>query len=113
MTEPPDPTYHGDLWASSYDDEHTLDFSEAVSVLVELSGGGPVLELGLGTGRVALPLAAGIDIAGIDASEAMVARLRAKPGGAAIHVQIGTWRRRTWAVPSRTFPCISADLRGE
>src|SRR5262249_9657665 len=52
--------------------------------------GGAVVELGIGTGRIALPLAArGIRVHGIDLSEAMVARLRAKPGGEAIGVTIG------------------------
>jgi SAM-dependent methyltransferase len=90
MTDPEDPAYYGNLWAPTYDDEHALDPSEAVSVLAELGDGGRVLELGIGTGRVALPLAAaGIDVSGIDASKAMVAQLRAKPGGEAIAVQIG------------------------
>jgi SAM-dependent methyltransferase len=63
-----------------------------VDVLVELAGGGPALELGIGTGRVALPLAArGVPISGIELSTAMVARLRSKPGGAedTIPVTIG------------------------
>jgi SAM-dependent methyltransferase len=48
------------------------------------------LELGIGTGRVALPLAArGVEVHGIDASESMVAKLRAKPGGADLPVTIG------------------------
>ncbi|MGZ5297663.1 MAG: class I SAM-dependent DNA methyltransferase, partial [Actinomycetota bacterium] len=53
----------------------------------------PALELGIGTGRVAIPLAAaGVEVHGIDASEAMVGRLRAKPGGEAIPVTIGDFR---------------------
>jgi len=64
--------------------EATVDF------LAGLAGGGRVLELGIGTGRIALPLAArGVSVCGIDLSEAMVARLRAKPGGDAIKVTIG------------------------
>jgi hypothetical protein len=48
------------------------------------------VELGIGTGRIALPLAArGVDVRGVDASPQMVARLRAKPGGATIPVMIG------------------------
>ncbi len=62
----------------------------AVEFLAELAGGGMALELGIGTGRIALPLAArGVAVYGIDLSEAMVARLRAKPGGAEIAVTIG------------------------
>ena len=56
-----------------------------VAALRELAGAGPVLELGVGTGRLALPLAAaGVEVHGLDASEAMLARLRAKPGGDAV-----------------------------
>ena len=62
----------------------------AVDFLFELAGDGGALELGIGTGRIALPLAArGVHVHGIDLSEAMVARLRAKPGGAEIPVAIG------------------------
>lgn len=91
MVDPEDSAYYGDRWAANYDGEHALmDPTRAVTLLAELAGGGPTLELGIGTGRVAIPLAAaGVDVAGIDASEAMVAQLRAKPGGAAIPVRIG------------------------
>jgi SAM-dependent methyltransferase len=59
----------------------------AVAFLAELAGGGAALELGIGTGRIALPLAErGVRVQGIDASEAMVARLREKPGGEALPV---------------------------
>src|SRR5215510_4893402 len=62
----------------------------AVDFLAALAGDGTALELGIGTGRIALPLAArGVPVHGIDLSEAMVARLRAKPGGDAIGVTIG------------------------
>src|SRR6266576_261723 len=62
----------------------------AVDFLAELAGGGRALELGIGTGRVGLPLAArGVPVHGIDLSKAMVARLREKPGGDAIGVTIG------------------------
>jgi SAM-dependent methyltransferase len=62
----------------------------AVDLLAALAGGGAALELGLGTGRIALPFAArGVPVHGIDLSETMVARLRAKPGGDAIPVTIG------------------------
>ena len=59
-----------------------------------LAGDGRVLELAIGTGRVALPLAArGITVEGIDASAAMAERLRAKPGGESIPVTIGDMAR--------------------
>ncbi len=61
-----------------------------VEFFAELAGSGAALELGIGTGRIALPLAArGVVVHGIDLSDAMVARLRAKPGGADIPVTIG------------------------
>jgi SAM-dependent methyltransferase len=62
----------------------------AVDLLAELAGAGSALEFGIGTGRIALPLAErGVPVRGIDASEAMVSRLRGKPGGDAIDVTIG------------------------
>jgi hypothetical protein len=62
----------------------------AVDFLAALAGDGAALELGIGTGRIALPLAArGVPVHGIDLSAAMVAQLRAKPGGADIGVTVG------------------------
>src|SRR5437764_14433910 len=62
----------------------------AVDFLAALAGDGAALELGIGTGRIALPLAQrGVRVHGIDLSEAMVAQLRAKPGGEEIGVTIG------------------------
>src|SRR5688572_12715664 len=62
----------------------------AVEVLAELAGEGRARERGLGTGRVALPLARrGVPVHGVDMSRAMLARLRAKPGGDAIGVTVG------------------------
>lgn len=61
-----------------------------VGFLEDLVRGGSALELGIGTGRIALPLAArGVSVHGIELSTAMVARLRAKPGGEAVSVSIG------------------------
>jgi SAM-dependent methyltransferase len=66
------------------------DEEETVAFLHRLADGGPALELAIGTGRIALPLAArGVPVEGVDFSEAMVARLRAKPGGELIPVTIG------------------------
>jgi len=84
----------GELYADLYDarlgpamDAETRD---SVEVLAELAGGGKVLELAIGTGRVALPLAErGLEVRGIEASDKMVAKLREKPGGDAIPVAIG------------------------
>ncbi len=62
----------------------------AVEVLADLADGGPVLELAVGTGRIAAPLAArGVRVAGIELSRAMAARIVDKPGGAAVEVAIG------------------------
>src|SRR5918998_1137161 len=62
----------------------------AVDLLAELAGGGAALELGIGTGRLALPLSErGVPVHGIDLSPDMVARLRAEPGGQRIPVTIG------------------------
>lgn len=67
------------------------DAAAAVAFLQDIAGqGGAALELGIGTGRVAVPLAAaGVRVIGIDTSAAMVARLRDKPGGADLQVVIG------------------------
>ena len=77
--------------AEVYDDvSQRGDEMETVSFLEQLARGGPALELAIGTGRIALPLAArGIRVGGIDFSAAMVAKLRAKPGGAQIAVTMG------------------------
>jgi SAM-dependent methyltransferase len=86
--------YFGEEVAARYD-EDTAGFEPAVldptvDFLVELANGGAALELGIGTGRVAVPLARrGVAVHGIDLSEAMVARLRAKPGAEQIGVTIG------------------------
>ncbi len=86
---------YGDRIAAVYDDHvarlgrasqsaPTADFLEA------LAPGGRMLELGIGTGRVAIPLVErGVEVHGVDASAAMVTQLRAKPGGADIPVAIG------------------------
>jgi SAM-dependent methyltransferase len=76
--------------AESYDKHPRGDEEEAVALLEELARGGPALELAIGTGRIALPLAArGIRVDGIDLSTAMVAKLRTKPGGEELSVTIG------------------------
>ncbi len=86
-----DPALYGDRWADVYDEHYGgPDPAPAVDFLAELADGGRVLELAIGTGRIALPLAArGITVEGVDASVAMVERMRAKPGGEAIAVTIG------------------------
>jgi SAM-dependent methyltransferase len=86
------PETYGDRIASVYDSlyEAELETDAAVDALARLAGPGPVLELAIGTGRLAVPLAQrGVDVRGIDASDEMVARMRAKPGGADIPVAMG------------------------
>jgi SAM-dependent methyltransferase len=93
--------YFGERVAERYDDSTGEMFQPAaidpaVDFLVELAGDGAALELGIGTGRIALPLARrGVRVHGIDLSEAMVARLRAKPGGEQIGVTIGDFATTT------------------
>jgi SAM-dependent methyltransferase len=87
--------YFGEEVAASYDaaaadmfDQSVVD--PAVGLLADLAAGGRALEFGIGTGRIALPLARhGVEVHGIDMSRAMVDRLRAKPGGSVIGVMIG------------------------
>ena len=87
--------YFGEEIAARYDaasgdmfDSAAVD--PAVALLAELAGDGAALELGIGTGRIALPLSQrGVSVHGIDLSEAMVARMRAKPGGEEIPAVIG------------------------
>jgi SAM-dependent methyltransferase len=89
------PETYGERWADVYDEwvvRHaaTSDAERVADRLAELAGGGAALELAIGTGRIALALQArGVRVRGIDASEAMVAKLRAKPGGEHIDVTVG------------------------
>jgi SAM-dependent methyltransferase len=90
-----DDGYFDERVAQTYDDITNPTFQPvavepAVALIAGLAGGGRALELGIGTGRIALPLAArGVDVHGIDMSRAMLARLQAKPGGDAIGVTVG------------------------
>jgi SAM-dependent methyltransferase len=82
--------------AARYDSDPDVtlraDTGATVAFLERLAGGGPALELAIGTGRVALPLAArGIRVDGVDFSPGMVARLRAKPGGDRLSVTMGNF----------------------
>ena len=86
--------YFGERVAATYDGTSGVfgpgTVEATAGVLAELARGGRALELAIGTGRIALPLARrGVEVHGIDLSRAMVARLRAKPGGEAIPVAIG------------------------
>ncbi len=90
-----DDGYFDERIAATYDETNAHLFDPAiveptVDFLAGLAGGGRVLELGIGTGRIALPLAArGVEVGGIELSRAMTARLLAKPGGEGIGVTIG------------------------
>jgi SAM-dependent methyltransferase len=93
--------HFGERVAERYDESSAEMFQPAavdpvVDFLAGLAGRGRALELGIGTGRIALPLAQrGIPVHGIDLSEAMVARLRAKPGAEEIGVTIGDFSTAT------------------
>jgi SAM-dependent methyltransferase len=93
--------YFGERVAERYDKTSADMFDPAkidpvVDFLAGLASDGSALELGIGTGRIALPLAQrGIRVHGIDLSEAMVARLRAKPGSDQIVVTIGDFATTT------------------
>jgi SAM-dependent methyltransferase len=93
--------YFGEDVARGYDESTAGMFQPAVvepavDLLADLAGRGAALELGIGTGRMALPLARrGVRVHGIDLSEAMVARLRAKPGAERIGVTVGDFATTT------------------
>src|SRR5918992_3705576 len=93
--------YFGERVAERYDASSADMFDPAVvepvvDFLVELAGDGAALELGIGTGRIALPLSRrGVRVHGIELSEAMVARLRAKPGAERIGVTTGDFATAT------------------
>jgi SAM-dependent methyltransferase len=96
-----DDGYFDERAAARYDESAAEMFDSAVvdpavDLLVELAGSGRALELGIGTGRIALPLAQrGVPVHGIELSKAMVARLRTKPGGEDIGVTIGDFATTT------------------
>ncbi|SCL22128.1 class I SAM-dependent DNA methyltransferase [Micromonospora inyonensis] len=86
-----DASEYGRRVADVYDEAYAhLTADDAVDRLVGLAEGGPVCEFGIGTGRLALPLVQrGLSVAGVEGSPAMVAGLRAKPGGDRITVTVG------------------------
>ena len=98
---PGDDGYFDERVAARYDESSAEMFDPAVvdpviDLLVELAGDGRALELGIGTGRIALPLAAqGVPVHGIELSQAMAARLRAKPGSEDVGVTIGDFSTTT------------------
>ena len=91
MTEYKDETY-GERVAGVYDDWFPTADPDAIAFLTKLANGGKVLELGIGTGRFAVPLAKNnLAVHGIDASESMIARLRGKQGVDKIPVTMGNF----------------------
>ncbi|MEX0991039.1 MAG: class I SAM-dependent methyltransferase [Actinomycetota bacterium] len=109
MLEGTDGTYEAGL-AAAYDDmfldAFRLDTAGAVAFLRSLAEDRPLLELGVGTGRVAIPLADwGNDVVGIDTSEPMLEILRSKPGSGKVHAGIGDMADFDLG---RTFPVIYA-----
>ncbi len=93
--------HFGESVAARFDERYAHQADPAVvgpivDLVVELADGGAALELGIGTGRVALPLAArGVPVHGIELSEAMLARMRAKPGAERIGVTVGDFATAT------------------
>jgi len=110
---PGDNGYFDEGVAARYDESSAEMFDPVVvepvvELLTELAGNGRALELGIGTGRIALPLARrGVPVQGIELSQAMVERLRAKPGGDEIDAAIGDSRPRPWAERSRSHTSCS------
>jgi SAM-dependent methyltransferase len=94
-----DDGYFGEAAAAGYDAGAAQLFEPAaidpvIEVLAGLAGSGRALELGIGTGRIALPLSArGVPVHGIELSRAMARHLAEKPGGASIEVTIGDFAR--------------------
>lgn len=87
-----EPHSYGDGMADVYDDWYARisDVDATVATLIQLANGGSVLELGVGTGRLAAPLAAtGVEVHGIDASDAMLRQIVDKPGGNLVHSVLG------------------------
>ncbi|MFJ7201317.1 MULTISPECIES: class I SAM-dependent DNA methyltransferase [unclassified Streptomyces] len=112
-----DDGFFGENIAADYDESSADMFAPdvvapAVDMLAELAADGSALEFGVGTGRIALPLALrGVPVHGIDLSRAMVARLRAKPGGDTVGVTIGDFATTrvpgTFAVSYLVFNTIN------
>ena len=111
--------YFGERIAERYDEDAADMFDPAVvrpavDFLADLAGDGAALELGIGTGRIALPLVErGVRVHGIDLSEAMVARLRAKPGAEEIGVTVGDFATtRVAETNARLMEMRGRQMRG-
>lgn len=103
-----DEASYGHGFADVYDDWYhgVSDVDATVATLARLADGGPVLELGVGTGRLAIPLAAtGIDVHGVDSSPEMLAQLTAKSGAGRVRVRLGDM---AIDLPEATFSLVFA-----
>ena len=100
------PTTYGEHWAAYYDDIFEESDESAIRLFAAYAGRpGRALELAIGTGRYAIPLHhAGVTVTGVDISEEMVAKLRAKEGGDSIEVVMGDFA--DVPVGERTFPLV-------
>jgi len=106
-----DPGLFGRQWAASYDGPGNPDPGPAAEFLAGLAAGGPALELAIGSGRVALPLAGhGVAVEGIEASPEMVELMRAKPeqidelaeaAGLRLQARHANWQREPFGPDSR------------
>ena len=106
-----DPAAYGDCCAEFYDDIYPAPPSAALRCLMHLAGDGAVLDAGCGTGRYLLALAArGIRVHGIEASAAMIAQLRAKPGGGAVGVTHGDFSRVDAPGEYQLLVCLTNTL---
>jgi SAM-dependent methyltransferase len=100
------PSTYGERIALEYDDLYgsMFDIEGAVDFLTSVAGGGPALELGIGTGRIAIPLARrGVKVSGVDSSEAMVAKLRSKAPDIEIPVAMGDFATMELGGPYRAI----------
>jgi SAM-dependent methyltransferase len=105
---PEDAGRYGRDIADDYDAIYgdAFDTEGAVDRLAELADGGSVLELGIGTGRLALPLSErGLSVHGVDGSDKMLRMLSEKPGGAAIPTTLGDFAE-VRLLPSRRFALV-------
>ena len=85
-------TTYGERIAEVYDEFYKEVDQNAIDLLYKFAEGGRALELGIGTGRVALPLQKkGVELYGIDGSEAMVSKLKTKPRGRDIEITMGSF----------------------
>lgn len=90
VTDFDDPSFFGEQWAADYDAVTVRDPDAEVEFLASLVTSGRVLELAIGTGRVALPLSRrGLAVEGVEASVSMVEQMRRKAGGELLPVTIG------------------------